>query len=73
MVDLTKHSNKPNVPATKPPPKYDKQTKAFFITINNPIEHGFSHEQIINIMHTKFKDELQNEIPVCNARIPFCK
>ena len=56
MVDLTKHSNKPNVPATKPPPKYDKQTKAFFITINNPIEHGFSHEQIINIMHTKFKN-----------------
>ena len=56
MVDLTKHSNKPNIPATKPPPKYDKQTKAFFITINNPIEHGFSHEQIINIMHTKFKN-----------------
>lgn len=34
---------------------YDKQTKAFFLTLNNPLEHGYSHEQIIDIIHSKFK------------------
>ena len=34
---------------------YDRQQKSFFITINNPLEHGYTHEKIIDIMHTKFK------------------
>lgn len=35
---------------------YDKQRKAFFITINNPESHGFTHEKIIELMHTRFKN-----------------
>jgi hypothetical protein len=44
------------VPEPKPKASYDKQSKAFFLTINNPAEHGCSREQIIDIMHRKFKN-----------------
>jgi hypothetical protein len=68
MINLSKHKTDaaPNevsiipmpqpVPEPKPKAAYDKQSKAFFLTINNPEEHGCSHEQIIDIMHRKFKN-----------------
>lgn len=34
---------------------YDRQTKAAMITINNPETYNMSHDEIIHIMHTKFK------------------
>lgn len=34
---------------------YDKQQKAFFLTINNPVEKELTHDAIIDIMHKKFK------------------
>ena len=36
-------------------PAYDRQTKAFFITINNPLDYGYDHDHIIELIHTKFK------------------
>ena len=35
---------------------YDMQSRAFFLTINNPIEKGLSHDEIIDIIHKKFKN-----------------
>lgn len=35
---------------------YDKQSRTFFLTINNPIEKGLSHDEIIDIIHKKFKN-----------------
>lgn len=35
---------------------YDKQQKTFFLTVNNPIEKGLSHDEIIDIVHKKFKN-----------------
>ena len=34
---------------------YDKQQKAFFITINNPEKYGYSQEKICDIIHEKFR------------------
>lgn len=34
---------------------YDRQTRAALLTINNPEKYGMTHDNIINIMHTKFK------------------
>lgn len=34
---------------------YDRQSRAFFLTVNNPVEKGLSHDEIINIVHKKFK------------------
>ena len=39
--------------------KYDRQSKAFFITINNPTESGFTHEHITDLIHTKFKQPIE--------------
>ena len=33
----------------------DLQRGAFFLTINNPIEHGFSHDEIKRILVENFK------------------
>lgn len=33
---------------------YDKQSRSFLITINNPIEKGFTNENIIELIHEKF-------------------
>lgn len=35
----------------------DKQRKRFFLTINNPIEKGFTHERIVEIIHKDFNFE----------------
>lgn len=46
---------------TPPEPKqekqksYDKQSKSFFITINNPIEKGYTHDKIIELIKSTFK------------------
>ena len=37
---------------------YDRQSKAFFLTINNPLEKGLSHDEIIDIVHKKFKNAI---------------
>lgn len=37
---------------------YDKQQKAFFITLNNPENHGYTRDNIIDIVHAKFKSVL---------------
>lgn len=34
---------------------YDRQTKAFMIEINNPVEYGFTHDHIIDLIHNKIK------------------
>jgi hypothetical protein len=60
MVDLTKQP-KPDaalpLPETKKQQKgsYDRQCKAFFLTLNNPLDYGYSHEHITEIIHDKFK------------------
>lgn len=36
--------------------KYDRQQKFFFLTSNSPETYGYSHERIIEIIHTKFKN-----------------
>ena len=41
---------------TKEP--YDKQMKAFFLTLNNPQEHGYTHEKIVDIIHSKFPNRI---------------
>jgi hypothetical protein len=70
MVNLTKQkvvggtpppdTNIIPMPKTEEKQKYvyDKQRKAFFLTLNNPDEYGYSQERIIDIMHTKFKNVL---------------
>ncbi|MDY5577248.1 MAG: hypothetical protein SPF70_07185 [Lachnospiraceae bacterium] len=35
---------------------YDKQSKSFFLTLNNPLDYGYTHEHIIEIIHSKFKN-----------------
>ena len=35
--------------------KYDKQRDQFLITFNNPLTHGYNHDQIKEIIHRKFK------------------
>ena len=35
---------------------YDKQQKAFFLTIQNPSDYGLTHDEIIDIIHKKFKN-----------------
>lgn len=34
---------------------YDRQSRAFFLTIQNPSDCGLTHDVIINIIHRKFK------------------
>ena len=53
MVDLTKHDKDSVKPEKKS--TYDRQSTSFFLTLNNPIEHGYSHERIIEIVHSKFR------------------
>lgn len=36
-------------------PTYDRQTKAAILTINNPDKYNMTHDEIVHIMHTKFK------------------
>lgn len=49
--------SKDNAKAEKTEKKYvyDRQQKSFFLTLNNPAEHGYSHDNIIDIVHAKFK------------------
>lgn len=35
---------------------HDKQRSCFMVTINNPLEKNYSHEQIAEIVHKKFKN-----------------
>lgn len=35
--------------------KYDKQRDQFLLTLNNPLDYGYSHDQIKEIIHKKFK------------------
>lgn len=37
---------------------YDKQQKAYFITLNNPLDYDYSHDNIIDIIHSKFKNRI---------------
>lgn len=37
---------------------YDKQQKAFFMTLNNPTHYGYDHDSIIDIVHAKFKNRI---------------
>ena len=37
---------------------YDRQQKAFFLTINNPSDYGYDHDKIIEIIHSKFKNRV---------------
>jgi hypothetical protein len=37
---------------------YDKQQKNFFLTLNNPLEYGYTHDVIIDAIHAKFKNTL---------------
>jgi len=37
---------------------YDRQAKTFFLTLNNPIDHGYCHDRIIEIIHSKFKNRV---------------
>lgn len=58
MINLTKHvENKKNPPEPKQEKQksYDKQSKSFFITINNPIEKGYTHDKIIELIKSTFK------------------
>lgn len=34
---------------------YDRQQKAFLLTLNNPEIYGYTHDSIIDIVHSKFK------------------
>lgn len=59
MVDLTKHrSNELAQNSSLEKNKsssYDKQSKVFFLTLNNPQKHGYTHDFIIDTIHTKFR------------------
>lgn len=35
---------------------YDRQQKAFFLTLNNPETYGYDHDKIMDIVHAKFKN-----------------
>ncbi len=37
---------------------YDSQKKAYFITLNNPLDYDYSHDNIIDIIHSKFKHRI---------------
>ena len=37
---------------------YDRQQKAYFLTFNNPLDHDYSHDNIIDIIHSKFKNRI---------------
>ncbi len=57
MVNLTKHSSDEldkKSSSEKNKSSYDRQSKVFFLTLNNPQKHGYTHEFIIDTMH-KFK------------------
>jgi len=36
----------------------DSQKRAYFITLNNPETYGYTHDNIIDIIHTKFKNRI---------------
>lgn len=44
-----------NAKAEKTKYVYDRQMKSFFLTLNNPENYGYSHDAIIDIIHSKFK------------------
>lgn len=35
---------------------YDRQQKAFFLTLNNPETYGYDHDKIMDVVHAKFKN-----------------
>ena len=74
MINLTKTKRKEITGGASPPPEtteqttaadeklkeyiYDRQSKTFFLTINEPLEKGLSHDEIIDIIHKKFKNAI---------------
>lgn len=37
---------------------YDRQQKAYFLTLNNPAKNGYTHEKIIEIIHSRFPNRI---------------
>lgn len=67
MSDLTQKETTDVSPDTSPPETskqsassnekiYDRQSRTFFLTINNPAEKNLLHDDIIDIVHKKFKN-----------------
>lgn len=61
MVNLTKQPQPSETQQTPPEAKdnkyqYDRQQKAYFITINNPETYNYSKETVIDVIHQKFKN-----------------
>lgn len=59
VTNVTQDEGQPEaLKQTKSDYIYDRQQKAFFITINNPETYGYTKDKVIDIMAAKFKNKV---------------